>query len=284
MITPLPELVGASELSEEELAPLPPGPSFLADLTIDYGPSPFVGEFLLRADATVRSIGISLELAPLSEIAVHNARVPARDWGPFSPILDTRVVKVPEGMGYCLLGRTRTKRVVVAQAGRIFDTANRSLQDMADDLSLYYGSEPFPGGEQPRFTLEDCPAARAIRGRFLYSGALWVHPEYRKLGLSALLPRISRVYALGTRNTQYTVTFVSDSIKQSKLMAQYGYPGSEGVYKIFYGGRHTYTGSLSYLTTSQMLDETRAFESGALAQIDRRIADRSRENQAAPVA
>jgi hypothetical protein len=44
--------------------------------------------------------------------------------------------------------------------------------------------------------LVTAPATRRIRGRVVFSGAAWYRPDYRGRGLSAILPRVGKAYAL----------------------------------------------------------------------------------------
>ena len=126
--------------------------TFLTEIRIDFGPPQLLGQFFLRADAVVRQRGIRLEFAPITELVDLN-RANKASWGVFAQTLDSRYTDISAASSYCLLGRNEVGEVVAAQAGRLYSLRDRSLQDIADDASLYYGDrKPDVGGISCRMT------------------------------------------------------------------------------------------------------------------------------------
>ena len=202
---------------------LKPNPTkvFLEELRIDYGPASLLGRFFLQAESYVRSTGIKLAFGPLAEAADVQGRNVA-SWALYPPMLDCRLSAIDPGMSYGLLGYDEHGNTVCTQGGRIYDTGTSSLAEMIADQSFFYGPGHSVGPEMPRCSIT-APAASKITGRFVYSGALWVHPDYRGHRLAAILPRISRAYALARWNTEYTIALVSHKIAASPLLKMYGY-------------------------------------------------------------
>ncbi len=259
----------------------PASKPLLEDLRLDYGPIQDIGEFLLRCNRCLGDCGIELHLAPISEIARINT-LEQSSWGPFTPILDTRVGDLTAEESYCFVGRNRDGRIVAVQGGRVFEGGERSLQDLADDQSLYYGKGGQPGPGQPTCIVTS-PSARLIKGRFVYSGALWVHPEFRGFNLAALLPRMSRAYALGCWGTDVTFAFVSDQISSSPLFRSYGYHKLEPSYSIYYNGEKSYQGSLMWMDQDELVADMLEFGSAGIAEIDRRIGLGRGKNKSAAI-
>jgi hypothetical protein len=231
--------------------------SFLDGLRLDHGPIRQIGQFLLTADQHIRGLGITLEFLPISTIVAVNSANQS-SWGSFAPMLDTRNADLGVDNSYCLAGRGANGEIVVTQAGRIYPFSTRSLKAMADDQSLYFGEGRAPQSDQPRCIL-DAPAAEKITGCMVYSGALWVHPEFRGHRLAEILPRISRAYALGRWNTDYTFAFVSDRLLNSPLFGMYGYKNVTKGYSIWLRDEKIYEGSLMWMDRNELVRDMMLF-------------------------
>lgn len=235
--------------------------SFIEGLRLDYGAIPMMSRFLLKADALVRKRGIHLSFDTINKLAELNAEN-FDSWGRFAPQLDTRVGDLGSDDAYCLIGRNDSGAIVAAQAGRVYQTSDRTLQNIAEDRSLYYGrSTPPAGGLTCTLT---SPGAKVISNRFVYSGGLWVHPDYRGHKLAGILPRVSRCYALGRWNTQFTFAFIGEKMASSQLFGLYGYERIEPSYTFFESGNPVYTGSLMWMTTDELLRDLADFDETSL--------------------
>jgi len=137
-------------------------------------------------------------------------------------MLDSRLSDISDASSYSIIGSDDEGRVRCAQAGRIYDSGDRSFADLVADQSFCYGSSRFRAG-MPRAEVS-IPSAGRIKGRFVYSGALWVHPEYTGKGFPSILVRVSRTYALAHWNTEYTIGMVRDFTDPAKMSPIYGYP------------------------------------------------------------
>ena len=174
-----------------------------------------------------------------------------------------------------------TGAIVTAQAGRIYDTGARFLKDIADDRSLYYGDDPPPaGGLTCNLT---APSASRIGGRLVYSGALWVHPSHRGRKLAAILPRVSRVYALGRWNTNFTFAFIGAAMAKSPLLGLYGYKRVEPSYTFFENGQPIYTGSLMWMDAAELAHDIEDFVSSEFFEGDGAVRDGSGERKSAAI-
>jgi GNAT superfamily N-acetyltransferase len=57
-------------------------------------------------------------------------------------------------------------------------------------------------------------------GRLAHTGGLWVHPDWRGIGISWLLPRLIRVLALQAWNINYSTGLVFEQLHRTGLAAQ----------------------------------------------------------------
>lgn len=250
----------------------------LEGLRLDHGPIDQIGSFLLRAEKAMADRGITMFLSPISELVRVNA-MNLDSWYAFSPILDVRVAPLDASNSHCITGRDQSGETVVLLGNRLIDTGERSLQEYADDQSLYYGRPHVPLESEPRCVMS-VPIANELRGRLTYSGGMWVKPVYRGLSSSAILPRVSRLLALGRWGTSHTFSFVTDSLAKSPVLRAYGYENIQPSYAIVQGGEETYRGSLIWMETAKVIDDMREFMSRGFAEIDRTIGDRSGKNVA----
>lgn len=157
--------------------------------------------------------------------------------------------------------------IVAAQAGRVYDVGNKTLLDIALDRSMYYGDlAPPANGITCELT---APGARTIRGTFVYSGGLWVHPDYRGYKLAAILPRVSRCIALGRWNTSFTHAFIGQKMAQSPLLQFYGYRRVDPSYTFYEDFRPVYTGYLMWMDRDELIDDIEQFVRHVLPALER---------------
>jgi hypothetical protein len=250
--------------------------SFLEDIRIDHGPARELGRFFLAADAMVRAAGIQLQLVSINDAS--QAHTDNKDsWSAFPPMLDSRLSDIDPAKSYALLGYNRRGDVVSSQAGRIYDTPRQqSLSDMIGDQSFLYGGSFDPQKGHPTCHIT-APSSRQVNGRYVYSGALWVHPDYRGHRLANVLPRVSRAYALARWNTDFTIAFVADTT--SALCMRYGYPNIEPGVE-FRGLGPSYSAmSFMWMTADQLVEDLGRFMDSTRPQVDGAVSDRAAQNQ-----
>jgi hypothetical protein len=250
------------------------GPSFLEDIRIDHGPARELGRFFLVADTLVRAAGIQLRLVSIKDASqAHTDN--KESWPIFPPMLDSRLSEIPEDSSYALLGYNAAGEVVSSQAGRIYNSPRRSLSDIIGDQSFFYGQAALKVGH-PTCNIT-AQAGEQIKGRFVYSGALWVRPDHRGSRLASLLPRISRSYALSRWGTDFTVTFLSNV--NSQLLKHYGYPNVEKGVEVRGLATTGIIASLLWMDTDELADDLARFLEQVGPQIDGAVGNRSAEHQ-----
>jgi hypothetical protein len=257
-----------------------PSQNFLNTVKINHGPARVLGRFFLAAEKTIHDLGIELTLGRLADIAAVQAGQKA-SWALFPPMLDVRLSPIPEDMSYALIGHDNRGEIVCAQGGRIYDTGTRSLADIAADQSFFYSDNRQPQPGQPTISLT-APAASHITGRFVYSGALWVRPDFRGRRLAGLLPRISRAIALAHWNTAHTIALISDQIARTPLFQLYGYSKVEPMFRIKGLMADDMVGSLMWMDADELVQDLTRVLAAPLPQVDPAVAHgRAQEEPAA---
>ena len=155
-----------------------PSRSILADITIDHGPADLLAPLFLRAENTLREMGVHLSFGTLDDLEQVNAA--NRDnWLPLFPIYHPRYWPKDDSNVFCLLGREASGRVVTTFAVRFYEWPASTFYDEAVGLRLFYG-------DVARFRRpgEHCEvsavATRTVRGKVGLSCAVCVHPDWRR--------------------------------------------------------------------------------------------------------
>jgi hypothetical protein len=251
------------------------GRSFLEDIRIDHGPARVLGRFFLAADSLVRAAGIQLRLVSITDAAL--AHTNNKDsWPAFPPMLDSRLSAIDAASSYALLGYNQSGEVVSSQAGRIYEPQDHeTLCDMIGDQSFLYGGSFDSQSGHPTCHIS-APSSRQISSRYVYSGALWVRPDYRGHRLANVLPRVSRAYALSRWNTEFTIAFIGNAT--STLCKLYGYPNIEPGVE-FRGLGPSYTAmSLMWMTADQLAEDLETFMGTIRPQVDGAVSDRAAQH------
>jgi hypothetical protein len=271
-IKPLP-MPSATAFTQSALRPR----SFLEGLRLDHGPIADIGRFLLAAENTVRSHGITLSFARTAELVAlqENNEV---SWPLLAPWISAKFAPLGDDNSYCLLGRNTQGKVVASQAGRIYNLGDRTLRHIVDDHSMIYGKPTTLQGRDPYIRLTS-PAAATLGGTMVYSGALWVDPNHRGNKLAALLPRISRAYAHGRFGTNTTFCFVSDKIAASPLFAMYGYTNREQGFSLWEDQDCVYEASLLWMHSKQLISDMNVAREQLIAQVDPTIGTSRRDDE-----
>ena len=187
-------------------------------VTVRGGPVQEIAAFLLLVDNIARERGIRLKVrTDIDELVALNRRETALgNWYPLFPIFDPACNKVDETNAYWISGENEQGETVVAQAGRLFQWPASTLADEMENI-LYPGTP-----DHPDFHVR-CPSAHGVTGTVCFSGSTWFHPEYRRLGLSRILPRVSRVFAYSNFQTDWTISMVKRDLVEKNIAAAYGY-------------------------------------------------------------
>jgi hypothetical protein len=238
--------------------------NFLRTLRIDHGPVELLGKFFLKAEMSARARGLELYFGSFVDLAEINSKN-RESWAPLLPFFRPGAHDLNSDNAFCILGRNASGDIVATQAGRLFDLSNSNLVNEAQSLRLFYGS-----GEKPvdASCQIHAPAAKRISGHVAYSGCGWYRPDYRGIQLSAILPRISRAYALARWNTRTTVSFINIGLVQKGVVARYGYTKLLGEVRLQNVFVSDFAGVVACMPRSELIKDIRSFLTSFDPQID----------------
>lgn len=187
-------------------------------VTVQDGPVEDIARFLLLADKTARDRGVRLRVRrDIDALMDLNRREVAKgNWYPLFPIFDPNQSAVDADNFYWISGTNDSGETVVAQAGRLlyWDEA-----DVATQIARLL----YPNAlHHPPILLED-GNLQGVSGTVCFSGSTWFHPDYRRLGLSRILPRVSRVFAFSQWTTDWTISVIKRELIELNIAAAYGY-------------------------------------------------------------
>jgi hypothetical protein len=195
--------------------------NFLADVRIDHGPRQLLSRLFLRGDTMLRERGINLQFAPIEVLTEVNQQN-LDSWPPLFAVFSPELGGINNTNSFALIGRNASGKIIAAQAARFYDIGARTFREETESLSLYY-----PDPDRQRLPGESCtitaPAAEAITGQFIYSGAVWYHPEYRKQGLTSILPRLTKALSLTKWGSDVTLSFMVDKVVAGGTAQRAGY-------------------------------------------------------------
>ncbi|MEK9970905.1 MAG: hypothetical protein VW600_17345 [Ferrovibrio sp.] len=228
-------------------------------ITLQYGPRPELGQFFLTADRAARDRGVTLSLNADFDYLRRVNKANKDSWDSLAPSFNNELNDIDAENGFCIIGRNADGDVVSTQAARIYDLTGSSLADSVKSFRFFYADpakmcEP---GETCSFT---SPSAAKLSGRIVFSGSTWIHPDYRKRGLPAILPRISRALALTQWDTNYTISFVKFILVEKGVAKAYGYSNIEPALEWRApDGRMRYQGALIWMDRQELLADMSRF-------------------------
>ena len=227
-------------------------------ITIDFGLPDVLAPFFLAADRRLRDLGVTLELrADFAELRRIN-EMNMQAWSPLNPMFDSEHGAVDGRNAFWILGRDRDGRAVVTQAARLFPIFASDLKREAESLRMFYPDPPTQAAEGETLRMS-APSAGRIKGRVVFSGSTWFHPDMRGNGLSHVLPRISRALAFSRWYSDFTISFVNRNLVEWGIPRSYGYTNIEESVEAI-GGRHGgLSGVLVWMARDELVDDLDRF-------------------------
>lgn len=239
----------------------------LSDINLDFGPRDLLGRFFLKADTAARHRGISLSFAPVQTLLEVN-RSNADTWRPLLPIFQPALSGVTDETGFAIIGRNLAGDVVVTQGACLYDWRHTNFKEEAESLRLFY-SAPERMAQPGEACPVTAPAASKLSGRVVFSGAVWVRPDYRGRLVTAILPRISRAAAYTRWASDVTLTIMAEAVVKGGVAERAGYRNVDWDLTLVNSpvGRHIRC-ALLWMRSRDMLEDLGAFDSSAGSEID----------------
>jgi GNAT superfamily N-acetyltransferase len=252
---------------------LPASGPLVDQIRVDHGPPALLGRFFLAADTFARERGLRLTFASFEEMAAtHEAQ--KDNWPSLIPTFDCRVTEIPHDRAFCIAVRDGRDRIVGMCAERFYDLTGSTLAE-AVASGVFMPIEPAGPDGVPTLCELSAPTGGKLTGRVHYSGAVWVHPEYRGMRLAGYLPRVTRSVALTTWDIAYNFGFVKTGEEASALVKRYGLPHAEREmrYRSYW---QSYEGAIIWMDVPELLEDLGAYLRSIAPEVDvERIARRA---------
>jgi GNAT superfamily N-acetyltransferase len=239
-------------------------------LAIKHGPAPLLARFVVEADKAAREAGLRLRLrhdfAELNRI--NQQEVKSGNWYPLINMFNPERADIVPENAFWLSGENELGEIVTTFATRIYYWPDTNLEEQA--VAMLYGRDE---GQRCIITAD---AAKLISGVVMSSGAAWVRPDYRRRGLSQLLPRIAKAYAVSRWPVDWTFGFVTRVLVE-KGVASSSYGTGRYSYSVWFpdlpfgelvvaytAAREVYEDLAKYLTTALSGSRDEKFACGTL--------------------
>jgi hypothetical protein len=194
---------------------------FLGEVRAFHGPRELIDSHLASADAAARSIGLRLKVRTDFERLVALNLQHADSWSSLAPMFDPRSCDLSAERAFWLEGVDEAGATAVVHAARLYDHGMRSVADDLESLRAFY-DDPEPRRVAGDRVILSAPIARTLGGRATFVGAMWVRPDYRRLGLSRIVPGVTRSYALARWNTPLFWALLRPELDSVGLTQAYG--------------------------------------------------------------
>jgi hypothetical protein len=243
-----------------------PRPSLINEITVDHGPRDLLGRFFLKADTAARERGVTLSFGTFADLVETNARNTA-SWHPLIPLFDPRNGGLTEDNAFCIVGRNQQGDIVATQAARLYRWPNTSFYEEARSLRLFYADPARMKMPKERCEIS-AESTKFVSGNVCFSGGGWYRRDYRKLNLSAILPRISRALAFTRWRTDYTVSVIAEKVIQGGMADRSGYTNVDWDLRMYDAPPGTVRCAFVWMETNQLLADVADFLVGFDAEVD----------------
>ena len=187
-------------------------------LTVKHGPAPLLSRFVLAGDKCVRDAGIRLRLRhDFDELVYINKQATQNGtWFPLINMFNPLHTDLTPEDSYWLSGERDNGDIVMTWAARVYHWPETSFKEEASQLFCTRD-----GRRQP--AVVTAPDAADITGVVFWGGSFWIHPDFRHLGLSPLLGRLGRCFAVSRWPLDWIMCLVSPALVQKGVADGYGY-------------------------------------------------------------
>lgn len=228
-----------------------PGKAFLQAVKIKTEPRGEFARFFLRAEQLLFDEGIAVRsVEPQTLVEVNEAN---RDsWPPLFGAMDYRQQPITSDDMSTLVGYDRDGLAVATTAVRRLDYSKTNAFDELTSLRLIFGDKAKEMRAIAAFELT-APSAPRITGRILYHGGVWVHPRYRKHGLTRIMPKLNRYFALSNRTYDFEIAMASAALLKPHVAKSYSVEASEPYYAYLENGHKIYDGVFNWSSRDWIL-------------------------------
>ncbi|MFG2794946.1 hypothetical protein [Streptomyces sp. NPDC048419] len=129
-----------------------------------------------------------------------------------NPSFNPELHEITSENSFWLSVRDQSAQIVACSAFRVFN--------VIDFFSLFASMEIFYGRAAPEDRLEliQSPGVPILSGTVGFSGGLWVHPAYRKTGLSGLVFQAGRALAVQRFSVSWDTAIIFEKLAQKRAI------------------------------------------------------------------
>jgi hypothetical protein len=180
-----------------------------------------LSQYFALADDAARDRGVRLTVSTdFERLRAINERH-SDNWASLTPIFDPKCCALSDDQAFWIEGINCDGDTVLTTAVRLYNHADSSLADDLRSLRVFYDRPARLVAAGERIDV-DAPIAEQIRGSAVYSGAVWVRPDCRRLGFSKIVPRLARGYALAQWQPPIFWGTIKPALDQAGLTQAYG--------------------------------------------------------------
>ena len=213
--------------------------SILSAFVIERGPAHILGPFMLHTETEARRRGVALEFCNAKELASAN-RANTANWRPLMPNCHPAYgVTTPEN-SINVIGRNAKGEVVAANSIVRYDWRATDYIEETESLRLLY-ADPTSMRQSGEKCVVTAAMAREITGIVAFSGAAWLRPDYRGLGLAQLMPRFIKACAAARWQLDWIFGMMAEDIYRRGHSKHFGFDREEWELKWFnsiWGGNY----------------------------------------------
>ena len=251
------QVAQAPDAARSDAARAAPRPSLINEITVDHGPRDLLGRFFLKADTASRERGVTLSFGTFADLVETNAKNTS-SWHPLIPLFDPKNGGLDDETAFCMVGRNQQGEIVATQAARLYRWPNTSFYEEAKSLRLFYADPARMKMPNERCEIS-AESTKFVSGNVCFSGGGWYRRDYRKLNLSAILPRISRALAFTRWRTDYTVSVIAEKVIQGGMADRSGYTNVDWDLRMYDAPPGTVRCAFVWMETNQLLADLADF-------------------------
>jgi hypothetical protein len=247
--------------------------TFFDELVIRNGDPAILGRFFLEAESALSQAGITVRLVDLKTLN-DTYEANSNTWPIIGPPFNIHDSGLTDDGAACLIGYDDSGRAVVSCAARHYDLGDQSLVEALGDLWFFYGDKADSLRDKISLDLA-VPEANKIRGRVIYLGGLWVHPDYRNAKLCVVFSLLTRAYALSQWEFEHEVLCGRGRLGDPDVIAMYRFSHCKESFSIVADKKIAFEGKFIWTPAEHVAG---IFQSGAASQ-DVAASRRSRDSE-----
>jgi hypothetical protein len=216
-------------------------------LTIEYGPTRLLANFILEGDKVAREAGVRLRIRhDFDELLYVNRQyAKSHSWYPLVDAFNPECVDLRPENAFWISGENDDGEIVTTRITRIYNWIDTNLEEQA--RAFWYGDDR----GQPCVVTAD--AAKLITGVVAGGAAFWVRPDFRGKHLSHWIPRIGKALACARWPIEWLFCYIGIDHVRKGLAVNYGQKHLS--HSVFYPGSPRGEQVLAYTAASELYED-----------------------------